>query len=61
VAEMTAAMLCGVTGIDNKTIDNSASYIDNWRRTIKGDKKLVVLAAAGAQKAADYIQGIEHA
>ena len=27
VAEMGAAMLCGVAGIDNRTIENSASYI----------------------------------
>jgi len=60
VAEMTAAMLCGVTGIETRTIDNSASYIDNWRRAIKGDSKLVVQAAAQAQKAADYIQGINY-
>jgi antirestriction protein ArdC len=60
VAEMTAAMLCGVAGIDNQTIDNSASYIDNWRRAIKGDSKLVVHAAAAAQKAADYILGKDY-
>lgn len=60
VAEMGAAMLCGVTGIENTTIDNSASYIAGWLRKLKNDSKLVVLAAAQAQKAADYIQGIEY-
>jgi len=56
-AEMGAAMLCGMAGIDNQTIDNSAAYIDGWRSKIKGDKKLVVNAAARAQKAVDYILG----
>lgn len=60
VAEMTAAMLCGVAGIEVKTIDNSASYIDSWIRQLKKDKKLVVQAAQQAQKAADYIQGVEY-
>ncbi|MCP3028715.1 hypothetical protein LF822_17395 [Halobacillus sp. A5] len=27
IAELGASMLCGVTGIENQTIDNSASYI----------------------------------
>ncbi len=55
VAEIGAAMLCGTCGIDNTIIDNSASYIASWLRVLKGDSKLVVTAAAQAQKAADYI------
>jgi antirestriction protein ArdC len=55
VAEMGAAMLCGVIGIENKTIKNSASYIQSWLGKLKDDKKLVVHAAAAAQKAADFI------
>jgi len=58
VAEFCASMLCGICGIDNETIDQAASYIDNWKRTIKADKKLVVQAASAGQKAADYIQNI---
>ncbi|KMY65619.1 hypothetical protein AAU61_21315 [Desulfocarbo indianensis] len=57
VAEMTAAFLCGATGIDNITIDNSAAYLNGWLKKLKKDNKLVVHAAAQAQKAADYIQG----
>lgn len=60
VAEMAAAMLCGATGIENKTIDNSAAYVHGWLKKLKNDKRLVVLAAAQAQKAADYIQGVSH-
>lgn len=58
VAEMTAAFLCGVTGIAPQTLDNSAAYIDTWRKRIRDDVKLVVMAGAQAQKASDYIQGI---
>ena len=57
VAEMGAAMLCGVAGIDNSTIENSASYIDSWLRALKNESKLVLLSAAQAQKASDYILG----
>jgi antirestriction protein ArdC len=57
VAEMGACFLCGVSGIDNKTIDNSAAYIKGWLGILKGNKNLVVTAAAQAQRAADYILG----
>ena len=35
VAEMGAAMLCGLAGIDNRTNESSASYIDSWLRVLK--------------------------
>lgn len=59
VAEIGAAMLCGVAGIENVTIENSASYIQSWLRALKEDSKLIVYAAAQAQKAADYIYSLE--
>jgi antirestriction protein ArdC len=55
VAEMGAAFLSGYTGIENKTIDSSSSYIADWLRTFKNDKKLVIIAAGQAQKAVDLI------
>jgi antirestriction protein ArdC len=56
VAELGAAMLSAVTGIDN-TQDASASYIAAWLRELRNDKQLVVKAAAAAQRAADLILG----
>jgi antirestriction protein ArdC len=58
VAEMGAAFLCGVAGIEGD-LQNSSAYIDNWLSALKGDRKLIVMAAAQAQKAADYIQNIK--
>ena len=52
---MGAAFLCGVAGIENITLDNSAAYIQGWLRKLRNDKKLVIVAAAQAQKAANYI------
>jgi len=57
IAEFSAAFLCGMTGIENATIENQAAYIQGWLRALKNDKKAVVLAAANAQKAADFITG----
>jgi antirestriction protein ArdC len=58
VAEMGAAFLCGVSGIENLTVDNSAAYVASWLRVLRNDKHLVILAAAQAQRAADFIQGV---
>lgn len=55
VAEIGASMLCGVAGIENETIDNSASYIQSWLRMLKNDHTLIVKASQQAQKACDYI------
>lgn len=58
IAEMTSAFLCAYCGITN-TIENSVAYLDGWIKAISGDKKLIIVAAAGAQKAADYILGVK--
>ena len=55
VAEMGAAFLCGLTGIENKTIRNSAAYLHSWLGMLKQDSRLVLIAAGQAQKAADMI------
>lgn len=56
-AELCASMLCGVAGISNETIEMSASYINGWLSVLRQDKKAIVVAAARAQAAADYILG----
>ncbi len=55
VAEMGATFLCGHTGIENKLIENSASYIASWLQRLRNDSRLVIQSAGQAQKAADYI------
>jgi antirestriction protein ArdC len=55
VAEMGAAMLCGVAAIESRTLDNSAAYLQTWINKLKSDSRLIVSAASQAQKAADYI------
>ena len=53
---MTAAFLSAHAGIE-VTLDNSAAYIASWLRVLKGDRKLLIQAAAQAQKAAEHILG----
>jgi len=55
IAELGSAFLCGMAQIENKTIDNSAAYISGWLKSLKDDQKLIVMAAAQAQKAVDYL------
>lgn len=60
VAELTSAFLSAHTGIE-ATLDNSAAYIEHWLGVLRGDHKLVVQAAAQAQKAADHVLGVVYA
>jgi len=55
-AEFGSAFLCAHAGIHG-TLDNSAAYIDGWRKALKADTRLVITAASQGQRAADYILG----
>ncbi|TKB23464.1 DUF1738 domain-containing protein [Desulfopila sp. IMCC35006] len=58
-AEMTAAFLCGEAGILPATVENSAAYLQGWSKKFKESAKMIVCAAAAAQKAADYILNVK--
>ena len=58
VAEMGAAYLCGVCGIANATLANSAAYLQSWMQVLRQEPTMLVHAAAQAQSAADYIQNL---
>jgi antirestriction protein ArdC len=55
IAECGASFLCGYAGIENMTIENQAAYIDHWKKVLSADKKMIITAAAQAQKAVDFI------
>lgn len=57
VAELGASMLAGIAGLAPAGGEQNAAYIANWLRALKNDRKLIVQAAAQAQKAADLILG----
>ncbi len=55
VAEFSAAYLCAEAGISPAVLNNQAAYLQGWLAKLHSDKRMVVIAAAEAQKAADYI------
>jgi antirestriction protein ArdC len=58
VAEFGAAFLCGFAGISNPTGEAlQASYIEGWARVFRQDSRILIRAAAAAQRAADYVRG----
>ena len=60
VAEIGAAFLCAFAGIANEHIyRNTTAYLQNWMARLQADNRLVLHAAAAAQKAVDMITGRE--
>lgn len=57
VAEMGAAFLCQDYGIQGEL--RHAGYIQSWLKALRDDSKAVFKAAALAQKAADYLNGLD--
>jgi antirestriction protein ArdC len=58
VAEMGAAFLCAIAGIANEHTDrNTTAYIQNWIAKLEADNRLILHAAANAQRAVDMILG----
>lgn len=56
VAEIGASFLAGIAGFETAGGEQSAAYLANWLEKLKNDRKLVVGAAAQAQKACDLIR-----
>jgi antirestriction protein ArdC len=57
IAELTASFVCAELGIHNGFQDNHAKYIKSWLKTLKGDSKAIMTAAASATVAADVLMG----
>ena len=57
VAEMGAAFLCSDYAIQGEL--RHASYIESWLKACRDDSKAIFKAAALAQKAVDFINGLD--
>ena len=56
VAEMGSGFLGAMAGIDTAPVEkNRVAYLQNWLAALKNDKRLVISAAAQAQRAVDYL------
>lgn len=59
VAELGAAFLCADLDLTHEPREEHASYIDHWLKVMKQDARAIVSAASHAQKAADYLNGLQ--
>lgn len=60
VAEIGAASVLHILGIETpQSFKNSAAYIQSWLRALKNDKRLIISAAARAEKAVNMILDIQ--
>ncbi|MGE0853595.1 MAG: ArdC family protein [Hyphomicrobiaceae bacterium] len=61
VAELGAAFLCADLGITPEPREDHAGYLAHWLEVLKGDKRAIFSAAAHAQRAADFLHGLQQA
>jgi antirestriction protein ArdC len=59
VAELGSAFLCADLDLTPEIREDHAAYIANWLEVLKNDKRAIFSAAAHAQKAADYLTGLQ--
>ncbi|AQR61683.1 hypothetical protein BZG35_08480 [Brevundimonas sp. LM2] len=59
VAELGAAFLCADLGVALTPREDHAAYIAGWMKALGEDPRLIFTAAAHAQRACDYLQGLQ--
>jgi antirestriction protein ArdC len=59
VAELGAAFLCADLGITPEIREDHAAYLGHWLQVLKEDKRAIFSAAAHAQRAEDFLQGLQ--
>lgn len=58
VAELGSAFLCADLGITPEVREDHAAYLATWLEVLKQDKRAIFSAAAHAQRAADFLNGL---
>jgi antirestriction protein ArdC len=59
VAELGAAFLCADLAVTPHLRDDHAQYISHWLHILRGDSKAIFAAAAAANRAAEYLHGLQ--
>lgn len=59
VAELGASFLSAALDITPEIRDDHAAYLGHWLTVLKSDKRAIFQAAAHAQRAADYLHGLQ--
>jgi antirestriction protein ArdC len=61
VAELGSAFLCADLELTPEVREDHASYIASWIKVLKNDKRAIFSAASHAQRAADFLHGLQKA
>lgn len=59
VAELGAAFLCADLALTPEPRAEHAAYIQSWLKVLKEDRRAIFSAAAHAQRAADFLHGLQ--
>ncbi len=59
VAELGAAFLCADLDLTPEPRTDHAAYIQSWLKVLSNDKRAIFQAAAHAQRAADFLHGLQ--
>lgn len=59
VAELGACFLGAKLGFEPVTKEDHAAYIQSWLTVLKNDKRFIFQAASHAQKAVEYVTGLQ--
>ena len=59
VAELGSAFLSADLELTPEVREDHAAYIASWIKVLKNDKRAIFSAAAHAQKAADFLHGLQ--
>ena len=59
VAELGSAFLCADLGITPEVREDHAAYLASWLTLLKNEKRFIFTAAGHAQRAADYLHGLQ--
>jgi antirestriction protein ArdC len=59
VAELGSAFLSADLDLTPEPREDHTAYIASWLKVLKGDKRAIFTAASHAQKAADFLHGLQ--
>jgi antirestriction protein ArdC len=59
VAELGAAFVLADLDLAPQARPEHAAYIESWLKVLKNDKRAIFTAASYAQRAADYLHGLQ--
>lgn len=59
VAELGSAFLAADLGLELEPREDHSAYIANWLEVLKADKRAIFQAAAHAQRAVDFLHGLQ--